>query len=838
MARERKEMDKKQMFFMAVRIILPPAMVMLLFVIAIRVMIIPATEDALMDKKRETIQAIVQSATSIIERHATMVSEGLLSLEAAQEEALLVLRALRYGDEDKHYLWIQDTYPKMVMHPYFPEMEGVSLRDYEDPEGNLLFVDAVNITKENGDGFIHYMWPREDNLDEPIPKLSYVRLFKKWDWIVGSGIYLDDVQREIQAVIHNLAYFSTIVGILFFGLLSLIVWRGWRTEKQRRIAEKELFRSRERYQALARASGEMLLLSMNGIIVGANKQACDTLTMSEEDILNRNISEFVLDDAGKEMISKVSQGEEMETVETILGYGEKRTPVLLSAEHVTVHGTPAIMFGGYSLKSRQKTEEVEPIVQETIQKCDFAVLILTRNQSGKVVKANAKALDLFGLDQEEDLIGKTLRELFRKDDVARINIELEKDGHFSNLVVQGIAPYEDRYLRVWGSKFDESEIFQGQVALILFEDSAEIILSNVQSSMLAEFLSPTRHNTLIETQKAQNKEEADIKEHYVRSQIILRNCVKMGLRAEEITRAVITATDQVFERGVKKAIDQLGQPPCPYAFLALGSIGRMESTLNPDQDTAILFENNDEESKVNEHAPYFEKFGKIVTDYVATMGIPPCASGNSASNPQWCKSKKDWKDQYFDWILDSDPDAIIKVSIFFDFRVLSGDENLAQKLREYIFKEVKAKPIFLYRLAQDTIHFRPPTNLLGKIYSESQKEKYIDLKKMMLHFVNYARIYALKHKIHETNTLQRLKRLMKEGHITETDAQDAIDSWNFLLDLRLKTQVAALEKHFPKENALILNEITSWQDTMLKKAMAQINAMQKRLAAYEVGQIG
>ena len=163
---------------------------------------------------------------------------------------------------------------------------------------------------------------------------------------------------------------------------------------------------------------------------------------------------------------------------------------------------------------------------------------------------------------------------------------------------------------------------------------------------------------------------------------------------------------------------------------------------------------------------------------------------------------------------------------------------MAEKLREYIFKEVKAKPIFLYRLAQDTIHFRPPTNLLGRIYSESQKEKYIDLKKMMLHFVNYARIYALKHKIHETNTLQRLKRLMKEGHITETDAQDAIDSWNFLLDLRLKTQVAALEKHFPKENALILNKITSWQETMLKKAMAQINAMQKRLATYEVGQIG
>jgi len=835
MAKKKKESNRKQMFFMAIRIILPPAMVMLLFVIAIRVMIIPATEEALMDKKRETIQAIVQSATSIIEKQAMLVSDGVLSLEEAQEEALLVLRALRYGDQDKQYLWIQDTYPKMVMHPYFPEMEGVSLRDYKDPEGNLLFVNAVNITKENGDGFIHYMWPREDNIEEPIPKLSYVRLFSKWNWIVGSGIYLDDVHREIQAVINNLAYFSTIVGLLLMGLLSLIVWRGWRTEKQRRIAEKELFRSRERYQALARASGEMLLLSMNGIIVSANKQACDTLNLREEEIINRAISEFVLDDAGQQLISHASKGEAVETVETVLGNEENRTPVLLSAEHLTVHGTPAIMFGGYTLKTQQKTETVDPIILETIKQSNFAILVLSRGQTGKIVEANSHAADIFGVGHKDELIGKSVREFLKQGDATRLNIELEKEKQVSNLLVQCNEAKNNRYLRIWGTKFEDLELYQEQTVLLIFEDSAEIQISKVQSSMLLEFLSPTSQIALNASSKIQNKEDMNLMEHYTRSRIILRQCVKMGLSAEEITRSVITSTDQIFEKGINIAIEELGQPPCAYAFLALGSIGRMESTLNPDQDTAILFESTSEEEN---HLNYFEQFGKIVTDFVASTGIPPCVSGNSASNPQWVKSEKEWKEQYFDWILGSDPDAIIKVSIFFDFRVLSGDENLAGKLREYIFEEVKAKPIFLYRLAQDTIHFRPPTTLLGKIYSESQTEKYIDLKKTMLHFVNYARIYALKHKIHETNTLQRIKKLVKEGHITKEDGQDTIDSWNFLMDLRLKTQVSALEKHFPKENALVLNEISSWQETMLKKAMAQINTMQKRLAAYEVGQMG
>jgi len=615
----------------------------------------------------------------------------------------------------------------------------------------------------------------------------------------------------------------------------MIVWRGWRTESQRRIAEEELFRSRERYQALARASGEMLLLSMNGIIVGANKQACDTLNLNEDEIVNRDISEFVLDDAGKEWIDKVSRGEEMDSVETILGCGESKSRVLLSAEPVTVHGTPAIMFGGRSLRIQQESGEGDPIIIEAIQKCGFAVLILSRNLYGKVVKANSKALEIFGLDGEEDLTGKSIKPFIQEGDAIRMNIELEKEREFSNLLVQCAPPCQDRYLRVWAYKFDDSELYRGQIVLIFYEDSDEIIFSKAQSSMLMDFLSPTHQIPLNTSTTVEKKEEHDIKDQYARSQIILRNCVKMGLEAEKVTSSVISSTDKVFEMGIKEAIEELGQPPCSYAFLTLGSIGRMESTLNPDQDTAILFESTSEE---NDHSSYFEKFGEIVTQYVSRVGIAPCPSGNSASNHQWCKSYESWKDQYFDWVLNCDPDALIKVSIFFDFRVLSGDEALARKLRQYIFKEVKDKPIFLYKLALDTIHFRPPTTLLGKIYSESQTEKYIDLKKTMLHFVNYARIYSLKHSIHETNTVQRVQKLLKEGYISEEDAQNTIDSWNFLMDLRLKTQVVALEKKFPKENALILNEISPWQETMLKRAMAQINAMQKRLAAYEVGQIG
>jgi signal transduction histidine kinase len=90
------------------------------------------------------------------------------------------MRALRYGDENRDYLWITDLEPTMVMHPFFSDLEGTLLDKYADSEGKLLFIEAVEIAKKDGQGYISYMWPKQDNITEPVEKLSYVSLFKPW----------------------------------------------------------------------------------------------------------------------------------------------------------------------------------------------------------------------------------------------------------------------------------------------------------------------------------------------------------------------------------------------------------------------------------------------------------------------------------------------------------------------------------------------------------------------------------------------------------------------------------------------------------------------------------
>jgi len=114
------------------------------------------------------------------------------------DDAKKEISELRYGSDGKDYFWINDMQPTMVMHPIKPALNGKDLSDFKDPNGKHLFNEFVKVCREKGEGFVDYMWPKPGH-DKPVPKLSYVKLFKPWNWIVGTGIYLDDIKAaEIQ----------------------------------------------------------------------------------------------------------------------------------------------------------------------------------------------------------------------------------------------------------------------------------------------------------------------------------------------------------------------------------------------------------------------------------------------------------------------------------------------------------------------------------------------------------------------------------------------------------------------------------------------------------------
>jgi len=136
---------------------------------------------------------------------------GKLSHEAAQRAALAAVKALRY--DGANYFWLQDQNAAIIMHPLKPEMDGTDASQFKDPNGKALFVEAAKAVKADGAGYVDYFWPKP-GATTPVPKISYVKGFAPWGWIIGSGIYIDDVNAEL----YNRALWSG-GELLLLGLL-------------------------------------------------------------------------------------------------------------------------------------------------------------------------------------------------------------------------------------------------------------------------------------------------------------------------------------------------------------------------------------------------------------------------------------------------------------------------------------------------------------------------------------------------------------------------------------------------------------------------------------------
>jgi len=143
---------------------------------------------------KEQVQNAVNTAYGILE---AVDKEQGIGLEEKQKRATELIKSLKYGPDNKDYFWINDMHPRMVMHPYKPQLNGKDLSENKDPNGKRLFVEFVNVCREKDQGFVDYYCPKYGS-DTPQPKLSFVKSFKPWNWVVGTGIYIDDIETLVE----------------------------------------------------------------------------------------------------------------------------------------------------------------------------------------------------------------------------------------------------------------------------------------------------------------------------------------------------------------------------------------------------------------------------------------------------------------------------------------------------------------------------------------------------------------------------------------------------------------------------------------------------------------
>ncbi len=302
-----------------------------------------------------------------------------------------------------------------------------------------------------------------------------------------------------------------------------------------------------------------------------------------------------------------------------------------------------------------------------------------------------------------------------------------------------------------------------------------------------------------------------------------------GVAAEQLTQFVSALNDAVTERAIELAMREHDVAGTGFCWMGLGSEGRNEQTLATDQDNAIIFPDTgggDREATRSRLLAFADQVNRTLD----ACGFPLCKGDIMARNPDWCLSLAEWFHRFDDWIRNSDPEALLNASIFFDFRALHGDGSLVDRLREFLLENVKDRPVFLRQMAANALQTRPPLGLFGDIVGGEGGT--IDLKRQASRvFVDCARILALAAGVGAVSTSERLRATGPRIRVSEDEIATAVDAFQFIQMLRLRAQ-DSLERGSgaAEPNRIDPDSLNSLDRRILRESLRQARKLQNRVA--------
>ena len=294
-----------------------------------------------------------------------------------------------------------------------------------------------------------------------------------------------------------------------------------------------------------------------------------------------------------------------------------------------------------------------------------------------------------------------------------------------------------------------------------------------------------------------------------------------GLGAAQIGQIVSSLNDALVKRLVGLAEQALGPPPTPFAWIVFGSEGRLEQTLLTDQDNALVYEDASSEA----HS-YFAALAKQVVDGLIQVGFPVCPGGYMATN--WCKPRNEWQSLFTSWVRTPEPQALLEAAIFFDFRPVAGLLSLAPL--EDILAAAETEKLFIARAAQEALRWGPPLGFFKRVISDHGM---VDLKIGGIGpIVNLARVGGLAAGSRERSTLERLVTAGNSGLLFKReDAALLAETFEFLLHVRLRQQLAALQTNQPIDHKVRLDALSALERRHLKEAFVTIRQVQDDVRA-------
>ncbi len=312
---------------------------------------------------------------------------------------------------------------------------------------------------------------------------------------------------------------------------------------------------------------------------------------------------------------------------------------------------------------------------------------------------------------------------------------------------------------------------------------------------------------------------------------IVFQLLSRGARAEVVNQLITVVSDSIAQKIIESAINTYGKPPVSFVFMALGSEGRKEQTLVTDQDNAIIYE--DPEPGQEEHVrEYFMRLAEKVSDDLNYVGFKYCTGGFMAKNSKWNQPLSVWQDNYEAWISRPRPESVMNFSTFFDCRAVYGNSDLMKALRESIHEHLENPPeIFFYQLATEALKYEPPLTFFKNFKTFSQGEQEVlNIKRAMTPIVDLIRLYALKHRIYQTNTGERAAELYEQDVFNRADYFEIVQAYYYMMGMRLKRQAKdIIRKMGEPDNLIEPKNLTKIEQVTLKQVFKVIEKFQTRI---------
>jgi PAS domain S-box-containing protein len=692
----------------------------------------------------------------------------------------------------------------------------------------------VENVRRTSDGYVNYNWQWKDDPGKDEAKTSYVKGFPAWGWIVGTGIYLEDVRIEISQLRTRLLKIALWMSFILGTILAFIIRQSLGIETRRLRAERELRQSREKYKTLVQASTEGTLMIVDQSFAFSNLKfsrlsgydPAEIREMDFESLFNLKWSTLVssFKDPKKSISCEISlKCKDGSTKDVVISASRvsqaKQTTYILIIKELSSQVQ-------YQKEGKLLSRELQNSLQLMNQPLVSLAREILRCPASTSVREAARIMtrkkrNVLFISQDHEIIG-----LITNNDLNRraLAAGLDPETRVIEIMTSPIAKLPEKALIYEGLLHMKRERIShialpgkdGKIALVVGYEEILRMQQNMLGFMISEIESA--------------EELSQITRIYQRLPVLIQALIESGSITSNLTEIISSVGDAIHKRLIEIALEELGPAPRNFAFMVMGSQARGEQTLATDQDNAIVID-NDPGKLSKEDQAYFLELGKKLNNDLNTVGYKYCPGKVMAGNPRWNQDLNTWQSYFSEWIRNSQPKDILDMAIFLDFRGLYGDLSLIEKLRAHVNRSAEGKSIFFYHLAQPILKIKALPNLPGNMKAASHSGTPVDLKMALLPVTCFIRLYAIREKLVSNNSMERAGALHKMNVINASTLEELSETFDFLTYLRIKNQASSISRHEVPGNLVKLGQLSHIEALTLKKINTDIASLQTLLGS-------